>query len=277
MKFFRVFIGATLLALFLWPGDIKAQETLKGVYEKKEIKKNEPLPYQHLREADVMWSKTIWRIIDLREKMNLPLYYPTEPIGDRKSLIDLLLEGIMKKGTLTAFSADQPNEEFSMPIKQRDIYKKFDLVETEEDEVPGPEAIPSDEVKQIIVKELWFFDKQRSVLETRIIGLCPIRWFYREEDVDREEPQKRKLFWVYYPRARDFLAKNPVYNPKNDAEYRSYDAIFQKRYFDSYIVRQSNTYNNRRIRDYTSGVDALYEGKQISKKIFNFEQDLWSY
>lgn len=47
-----------------------------GNYEKENNPRRRMMPYTHLREADVMWSKKVWSVMDRREKMNLSLYYP---------------------------------------------------------------------------------------------------------------------------------------------------------------------------------------------------------
>ena len=64
------------------------------VYKKEHVFDKKPIAYPHVREADIMWSKVVWRIVDLREKINQPLYFPTQPIGGRMSLTDLLLVGV---------------------------------------------------------------------------------------------------------------------------------------------------------------------------------------
>ena len=38
------------------------------------------IPYEYVREADVAWSKRVWRSVDLREKINHSLYYPLDDI-----------------------------------------------------------------------------------------------------------------------------------------------------------------------------------------------------
>lgn len=257
------------------------------VYKKQHIVDKKPVPYEKIREADIMWSKVAWRMIDYREKMNQPLYFPTVPIGNRKSLISVLLEAI-QSGELTAYRTDFDNiNEFKEPISYDQVMEEFDAqdrVQQYEDLATGQMIdtlvageVRTDEVLQLLVKEMWFFDKKRSVMEVRIIGLCPIRIYYDFEDVDKENLRKKKLFWVKFPEAREALARNEVYNAANDAEKRSFDEIFYKRFFDGYIVQESNVYNNRMIQEYTLGVETLQESERVEEFIFKFEHDLWEF
>ncbi|RYE22943.1 MAG: gliding motility protein GldN, partial [Sphingobacteriaceae bacterium] len=56
----------------------------------------------------------------------------------------------------------------------------------------------------------------------------------------------------------------------------SFDDIFMKRIFASYIVKESND-KDERIKDYAQGIDKLYESEKIKKSLLNYEQDLWVY
>lgn len=59
-------------------GSVLGQNVLDGVYVREHNPQRRVVPLSFLREADVMWSKKIWRIIDLKEKMNLPFGMPEE-------------------------------------------------------------------------------------------------------------------------------------------------------------------------------------------------------
>jgi gliding motility associated protien GldN len=283
-----------LLAFVFNLTGLKAQEVLEGVYVKQHMSSRKPIPYQYLREADVMWSKTVWRVIELKEKINFPLYYPEDPIGERMSLISLLMWGISNQG-LTAYNYSN-SDEFATVMTMKDIEDKFGAVDqtvlVEDVENPGMTIekkiegeIHLKEVKQILLKELWFFDKQRSVMEVRIIGICPVRVYEKDASVggdpNAEEGSsttlRKKLFWIYFPEARKLLANHEVFNPDNDAERKSFDDIFFKRMFSSYIYQESNAYNDRSIADYTIGLESLLEAERIKESIFNYEQDLWEY
>ena len=84
------------------------------------------------------------------------------------------------------------------------------------------------------------------------------------------------LFWVYYPEARKLLANSEVFNRENDAARLSFDDMFQKRLFGSYIYKESNVYD-RRIEDYRTGINALLESEKIKEDISNFEHDMWEF
>ncbi len=265
-------------------GVVKAQNVMDGLYPKEHVPNRKPIPFAYIREADVMWAKKIWRIVDLREKMNLPLYYPITQMDDRYSLIDLLLYGIKYEG-LTAYSNKDDEFKIALTPEQVEInmgavndtsqVKNADTGQWEEKIIGGD--IRSDEIKQILLKEIWFFDRNYSRMDVRIIGLCPIREFEKSDSNGDSQITKSQVFWIYYPEARDLFASHEVFNPKNDAQRRTFDDIFLKRYFGSYIVKESNVYSNRRIEDYTAGMDAMMESERIKNSIFTMEQDMWEF
>ncbi len=276
--FWVLFIGASLNSGLY-------SQIIEG-YQKKMMFERKPVLLPGVREADVVWSKTIWRIIDLREKMNQQFYYPTREMQGRTNLINLLLKGI-KENTITAYDASQDDDEFKLPITYEQVKKEFGATskvtqrrnfETGQmDTVTIQQDIRPDEIKQLMVKEIWYFDKQKSTLQVRILGLCPIKLFYRDEDVNQETLLRKKIFWVYYPEIRPLLAKNESLNFFNSARSFSFDDLFLTRRFDSYVVKEENIYNNRSIQQYASGEYAAKESERIKNSIFNYEQDLWEY
>ncbi|WP_423129992.1 gliding motility protein GldN [Gaoshiqia sp. Z1-71] len=284
MKRVLVVIGILICAIGASLTETHAQ-IVDGAYKRVDISKKKPMPLPHVREADVMWSQKVWRIIDLREKMNQVLYYPTVETEGRNSLVNIFLRGI-ESGRLTAYDA-RTDDEFKVPLTYEQVKEAFgaatrtrrvrnlDTGEMEEQVIVG--EIRGEEVKQFMVKEEWFFDKQTSTLNVRIIGICPIQEYYRDEDINRENVQRRQVFWIYYPEARELLTSAMIFNTNNIAQNISYDDLFIKRRFNSYVMKQSNVYNNRAITQYISGREAMLESQRLEQKIFNFEQDLWEY
>jgi len=267
-----------------------AQEVIKppkypdGIYTKENTGNRRPIPYTYLREADVMWSKRVWRVIDLKEKINLPLYYPTSPLADRKSLFDLLKEGALKDGRVSCLNPI--DDEFRIqytPSEVAGILVSWDSTnQTEDPNNPGTmmtspvkNEITSEDITKYRIKEDWFFDKQRSVLDVRIIGLLIII-AKKAEGGGGESLGDKPLFWVYFPEIRPLLANQDVYMRHNDSERRTLDDIFWKRMFSSYVIKESNVYD-RSISDYTAGINSLFEAERVKDDIFKFEHDLWHF
>lgn len=255
-----------------------------GVYVKRTTLERKPAPLPIVREADAVWSRTVWRIIDLREKANQHFYFPSREIQGRSNLFNILLKGIEGK-TITAFDASAPDDEFIKPIDFNTVKQQFgDSVKTikvtdintgVEKDTTVRSIIPTQEVKLLEIKEVWYLDKQKSTLQVRILGICPIR-LYKKDPNDTTYVRKR-LFWVYYPEIRPLLAKNESLNGFNGARSFSFDDLFLTRRFDGYIVKEENVYNNRSIEMYAKGEYAAKESERIKSSIFNYEQDLWEY
>lgn len=252
---------------------------IDGLYENFGSIDLKPTPFPPLRRADVMWQKRIWRVIDFREKMNQSFYFPMSPQGEWKSFFQIVIDGL-KEGEITAYDISE-TDEFLAPITFNEVvarqtdsihrvlsrpYPPYDDYDT----VIVTNFDPT-RVMQLRIKEDWYFDKQRSQLMVRIIGLCPVIL----KDRDGEEITE-PLFWIYFPEARKILAKALSFNRFNDAERRTYDEIFWKRMFSSYIYKESNVYD-RRISQYAEGIDALFESDRIKNDLFNFEHELWEF
>lgn len=284
MKKILVFIGVLALLFGATQQETKAQ-IIDGAYKRTDVYNRKPTPLPYIREADVMWRKKVWRIIDLREKINQPLYFPTKEVDGRFNLVNLMIQGV-KDGKLTAYDAKN-DDEFKVPMTFEQVKEAFgattrtrkvrnvDTGELQDKVVAG--EIRSEEVKQFMVKEEWYFDKQTSTMNVRVIGICPIQEFYRDDDTNQEQVQRRQVFWIYFPEAREIMAANEVFNPQNTARNLSFDDIFLKRKFNSYIVKEENIYNNREISQYLGSKDAMLESKRIENSIFDYEQNLWEY
>jgi len=52
---------------------------LDDIVEREVLKEQRILAYEPIREADIVWEKRIWRVLDVREKMNIEFMYPERP------------------------------------------------------------------------------------------------------------------------------------------------------------------------------------------------------
>ena len=301
MKKYNLTLLGVLICSLSFSQDVLETDTYKmnNVYGKKQHMERDVVPLSHLREADVMWSRKIWREIDLRQPINFPLYYPQErgknQTVDRDNLFTVLYKAATNKGefSIRAFSANY-DDEFQNEITAEELMKQVegdDIAvnwknEFGEDslDVNGDKVFKEFEkineldqalIKRWRVKEQWFFDKQRSVLDVRIIGLCPIA--DEKDENGMLTGTKNPICWFYFPECRHVLKNNQAFNlVKNEGENKTFEDIFMKRMFSSTIIKEGNVYD-RRIDEYMMGLDALLEAEKIKAEIFNFEHDLWEY
>lgn len=253
--------------------DPNANRPLDDIVENKLTFEHRVLPYDPIREADIFWKKRIWRVIDIREKMNLPFAYPERPFFS-------ILMDAATSSEITVYSTE--DDKFSSPLTPDEVATMGASVDTvitfdpetyeEQIQIVRNELNPED-VKRFRLKEIWFFDEESSTMQVRILGIAPL---IDVKDDNGNFRYEKPMFWVYYPEIRETLAREQVFNFANDASPITWEDLMEMRYFASYIYKETNT-RDQRLQDYLSGVDLLLEADKIKQKIFNYEHDLWSY
>lgn len=255
--------------------------------ERNLVKERQPLAYENIREDDAVYRQRVWRVIDAREKMNLPFRYSATEDNGNQRFISILYSAINGADSVTAFSSE--DDRFTTPLTKEQVVKAlsggagFDTVDVTDlngnvvkREVRGKQ-IPIDSIYKFKVKEEWIFDKESSRMFVRILGIAPMMRLRTSTGMDLGEDLV--LFWVYYPDLRSTLAKYEVYNGKNYGGRMSWEELFESRMFSSTIVKSSidNPFD-REFREYIKDpLFRLLEGENVKEKIFNYEQALWSY
>ncbi|MFM6975700.1 MAG: gliding motility protein GldN [Sphingobacteriaceae bacterium] len=288
MKNSLLSLGLALLSLSVWAQAPNLNNSTKpkpverpqdGYFKKSNVINAKVIPYAPVREADIIFSKRIWREIDLRDPLNKPLIAP------KSRLVDVILDAVMA-GELTAYDPtptkeDIGGDEFSKVLTAKEAYAQFvDSVLVPKFDADGNQISAEmkagefnpDSILKFRIKEDWIFDKQRSVFEPRIIGIAPMV----RKQAAGESFEDQPAFWIYFPEVRHILVTRPVVNSRNDATSLTFDDVFMKRIFASYIVKESND-QDLRIKDYAQGIDRLYESERIKKALLDWEHDLWSY
>jgi gliding motility associated protien GldN len=275
--------------------DIKLDTIRKSLRQDDAIQRNlvkdrTPLAYEHIREDDAVYRQRLWREIDVHEKMNLPFVYKADGDNGNQRFINILLNAI-KSGEITAFDASV-DDRFTTPMTIRQIAKAL-VGEPKSITVPdwtkdpdGSKGIMKDSViveeynpdvvERYWIKEDVIFDKESSRLFSRILGIAPLKTIRNQDGSFRDVTP---LFWVYYPEMRPLLAKYEAYNGKNFGARMSWEELFESRMFSSRIIKSTidNPYDQF-IKNYIKDpILRLLEGENIKEKIFNYEQDLWSY
>jgi gliding motility associated protien GldN len=254
-------------------------------FDKSFVSNRTPLPYEHLRWDDALYSEKVWRELDLREKMNQPFRYVAEDDNGSQMFIDMLLKAV-RRDSILAFADDR----FTQPYTKTElnaltsggapdttaVYDPNDINKVTKYVVTQKSFDPKS-VTKLRIMEQWIFDREASRMFVRIIGIAPLKTEYLPNGQERGQSV---MFWVYYPDLRPMLAKYEVYNPKNLGYGRmTWEELFESRMFSSYVTK--STLDNPSMKTIAQSIKdpilRLLEGDNIKDRIFNYEQDLWSY
>jgi gliding motility associated protien GldN len=266
----------------------KVKKSLRAdeAVETGDIKDRIPLAYEHIRVDDAVYRHKIWREIDTREKQNLPFRYKASENNGNQMFISILMKAI-QDSAVTVF--DAIDDRFTTPMTIAQVAQKIsggvevvDLIDSLGVKYGTKEVVREvnlDSFYKFRIKEEVIFDKESSRLFWRILGIAPLKRVITSQGVDLGESE---MFWVYYPDMRPIFAKYEVYNGKNYGARMSWEELFESRMFSGRIIKSSidNPFDMP-IRDQKNfqqnGVFQLWEGERIKERIFNYEQDLWSY
>ena len=188
-----------------------------------------------IRERMVMLSKRLWRDAYISDNKDL---FPL------KTYIDTAL--------------------MALKNKQVTAYKDEDF--TEADTIINIEQkLKNSKIIGMRIKEDWFFDSDRLISETRIIGIAPII---------QNGKDTTALTWFYYPTLQKHAAKIILNKNIKPFSLKSIDDVFFFRYFSSLLYKEENVYD-RPIEKYALAIAA--ERLSIQMDMLNNEAEIWLY
>ncbi|WP_299530531.1 gliding motility protein GldN [Ulvibacterium sp.] len=271
----------------------KPEDIGKKTEAQKAMDNDAPLEYGYVDDRDILWSKTVWEVIDLDERVNFPLYYPIDTVdigADRRSLYDVLMKNI-KNGKLqdvyvdSYFTEKRSFDDLTATLQKVDTtdygYEQLNAGEELSQEFVIRRDLTAADIEEYRIKGIWYFDKRQGELKYRLLGLAPVAPdvnFIDDESMDPGDA-KVELFWVWYPGARQILHDAKVFNQRNSAQPISFDMLLNARRFNGVIYREDNVHGDREINDYISdnALFQLLEANRIKEVIRDREQDMWAY
>lgn len=277
-------------------------ENMRKVGDTVISNKVKPLEYGFVEDKDILKSMFVWEIIDLNDKINQPFYYdnPNSLLSkNTRSLYQILLDAALS-GQIEEVYDD---EDFTTKLSAEGIKKRLEkvvlndaaidilqsgrqLTEQEKKEYTDYFQTTTDKVKMLKIMGMWFIDKRDGQMKYRPLGIAAmgpdpaVQGVYDAEGkAIAGKDELIDLFWVYYPKARDILANNYVFNKKNSSADLSFDDVINARRFSSVIYKSSSGLGDGNIKDYVprNAEEQLEESERIKGQILEMENELWNY
>lgn len=269
------------------PDDIGKQTNAQEQREKD----REPLSYGYTDDRDVLWAKTTWEFIDIKQRANFPLVYPldTNALGrNRKSLFHILVSNIKNGNIKHIYSDSYFSREMSFQELDATLHRADTLDEGYSQLNAGMELDPQyishtdvdgADVQGFRIRGYWYFDSRQGDLRYRLIGIAPVVTDAYSKSQGMEDAEPVELFWVFYPEARDILFRHQVFNEDNTARPLNFDHILNSRRFSAVIYKVDNDNNDRAVKDYVgdNAMMQLLESERLKEEIREFEINMWSY
>lgn len=197
------------------------------------------IPYFDVQERMVVWAKRVWRMITPEENPKL---------FEEDALYRILTKNIQSE-KLKCYSAED---------------------ETFAKQLTGLADPYNYKVISYKLKEDTFFDNERLISESRILGICPVA-------IDLTNKDTVDLYWIYFPHLRSCLATEiaPYYSNDASEDILTFDNLFFFRHFYGEIYKESNVYD-KPIAVYTSSAEErAKEIQRIEISMIETEHDYW--
>jgi gliding motility associated protien GldN len=250
-------------------------------------------------EGDVMFKRTLWRVINLKEKQNRPMFALNHEIT--RLIIDAVKSGELKAYKNDSLTREVAVGEFQTGLKKQatlsaEELEAIDKARKEHEEMetlkkrknknyvkqPFNEAsvsggvadyLPS-EIDKMELKENVIFDKKRSQLKYDIQAISLIV-------KDASSGFDRTLASFAYKDLVKVFRDHPKeaiwYNLQNDAQHKNLADAFDLRLFSSYIRKISNPADEDLRSIHGGNIQSILASQRAIEELVEFESSLWSH
>ncbi|NDP22793.1 MAG: gliding motility protein GldN [Paludibacter sp.] len=300
----KYWIVSLVLFMTIVPGNLKAQVKQIPFFDNKgavKIQTNEldaladTIAVVNHRADDVVWSRIVYRVIDMREKQNYQLYFPMRPNDEYRSLFRVMLDAIANGASVYRRNPREIKPSFndSLKLSGEELSKAFafdnnmdnNLIQI--NQVTQQATVSNDQYQnyvknqlKFLIQEIVFFDKHTSRMYTKIISIAPLYTLHPDNTQSKESFryfQESVLCWFAYDELRPYLAKQYVIPNGNESQRLTFDEFFSQKLYSTYLVGDSNMFN-RMLLEFVVNPDKIKkEQKRIETDLMNVEQDIWEY
>lgn len=248
-----------------------------------------PMEYGYIEDKDIIWSKVVWEVIDLNERLNQPYYRASDGLlTESASLYDALVEGV-RSGKISQvyddeyFTTKMTYDQIVARTAKKDTQQYyFDMIDAGEEADEGlifNFEINSKDIKMLKTKGMWYIDRRLGEMKYRLLGLCIMGPDAQALGTEFDDGMFVELFWIWYPDARTVLNNYTVFNPNNSSSSVTFDDLLNSRRFSSVIYKAQTMYGITPIEDYIpkNSKGQLEESDRIRESVLQSEADMWSY
>ena len=259
------------------------------------------------RADDIVWSRVVYRIIDMRFKQNYQLYNPVSSEDPQYKSLFLVMLNAIKDGMDVYEKSSEVGDikpYFNLPPMPREmiptILNTDRTGELSDGNIATSEYMllnydsTTNEMRfnnytykgfvrnqlKYMIQEIVFFDKHYSRLYSKIMAIAPMHsdnTTYYEGQPIMEALYGQILFWVPFDGFRKYMAQQYVMQSDNDSKRVTYDDFFLKKLYTSFVIGASNVYDSM-IPDFATTPEAIAkEQERIEWELLSAEQDLWEY
>lgn len=290
----------SFLGLFFIGNNIKAQETYQSFFDdigninlhttELDALADTIAVIKH-RAEDITWSRVVYRVIDMRDKQNFQLYFPTRPSNQHQSLFRVMLNAVVGGINVYARNPRDIKPEFDNLLNGDELSRIFAYDEIMDnnliqvDPITEERSINPDQYMRYVrnqlkflIQEVIFFDTHTSRLYSKIIAIAPMYALHPDNMVSNDSMayfRNSVLCWFSFDELRPFLMKHLIIPDGNNSQKMTFDDFFSQKLYSSYLLGDSNMYS-RMLLEYSVDENVLRaEQKRIETELMNIEQDLW--